>query len=81
MKKEDLKKGFMIINGGEPDVPSKERQEEIIKLMTEDFRKEIDKPIDVAKQVAKTCYCGSPIDYSDPDCVKFSLCKDHAMDV
>lgn len=28
----------------------------------------------------KTCYCGKPIDYSNPDCVCFSLCKDHAMD-
>ncbi len=28
----------------------------------------------------KTCYCGSLIDYSNPDCVEFSLCKDHAMD-
>lgn len=54
MKIEDLKNGFMIINGGkaEPlpddlfDVPSKEREEEIIKQMTEDLRKEIDKVID-----------------------------------
>lgn len=53
MKKEDLKNGFMIINGGkaEPlpedlfDVPSKEREEEIIKLMTEDLRKYIDDKI------------------------------------
>ncbi len=53
MKKEDLKNGFMIINGGkaEPlptdlfDVPSKEREEEIIKLMTEDLKKHIDNKI------------------------------------
>ena len=53
MKKEDLKNGFMIINGGkaEPlpedlfDVPSKEREEEIIKLMTEDLQKHIDDKI------------------------------------
>jgi hypothetical protein len=32
------------------------------------------------KPKKKTCYCGSPIDYSNPDCVEFSLCKDHAMD-
>ena len=43
----------MIINGGkaEPlpedlfDVPTKEREEEIIKLMTEDLRKHIDDKI------------------------------------
>jgi hypothetical protein len=29
---------------------------------------------------AKICYCGNPIDYLNPDCVHFSLCKDHAMD-
>jgi hypothetical protein len=53
MKKEDLKKGFMIINDGKAeslpedlfDVPNKEREEEIIKLMTEDLKKEIDKVI------------------------------------
>ena len=54
MKKEDLKNGFMIINGGKAealpedlfDVPSKEREEELIKLMTEDLKNEIDKVID-----------------------------------
>jgi len=54
MKKEDLKNGFMIINGGKAelpsddlcDVPSKKREEEIIKQMTKDLRKEIDKVID-----------------------------------
>jgi hypothetical protein len=53
MKKEDLKNGFMIINSdkAEPlpedlfDVPSKEREEDIIKLMTEDLRKHIDDKI------------------------------------
>ena len=57
MKKEDLKNGFMIINSdkAEPlpkdlfDVPSKEREEDIIKLMTEDLRKHIDDKIDVEK--------------------------------
>ncbi|HUS50591.1 MAG TPA: hypothetical protein VMZ91_10530 [Candidatus Paceibacterota bacterium] len=28
-----------------------------------------------------SCYCGNPIDLSNPDCVQFSLCKDCAMDV
>jgi len=53
MKREDLKNGFMIINGGKAeslpedlfDVPSKEREEEIIKLMTEDLRMHIDDKI------------------------------------
>jgi len=54
MKKEELKNGFMITNGGKAetlpedlfDVPSKEREEKIIKLMTEDLKNEIDKTID-----------------------------------
>ena len=53
MKKEDLKNGFMIINGGKAealpedlfDEPSKEREEEIIKLMTEELKNVIDDKI------------------------------------
>ena len=53
MKKEDLKNGFMIINGCkvEPlpkdlfDVPSKEREEEITKQITKDLKKVIDDEI------------------------------------
>jgi len=26
------------------------------------------------------CYCGKPIDFSNPDCAAFNLCKDHASD-
>jgi translation initiation factor 2 beta subunit (eIF-2beta)/eIF-5 len=26
------------------------------------------------------CYCGQPIDYSNPDCVEFSLCRGHQME-
>ena len=26
------------------------------------------------------CHCGKPIDYSNSDCVAFSLCKDCSMD-
>lgn len=29
----------------------------------------------------KKCYCGNPVDESNPDCVDFNLCKDHAQDV
>jgi hypothetical protein len=29
----------------------------------------------------KLCYCGNPVDTSDPDCVEYSLCKEHALDV
>lgn len=33
------------------------------------------------KQVKKTtCHCGKPIDFSNPDCAQFNLCKDCAMD-
>lgn len=46
----DLKNGFMIINGGKPEllpedlfyIPSKEREEEIIKSMSEDIRQLIE---------------------------------------
>jgi hypothetical protein len=27
------------------------------------------------------CYCGNPIDMTDPDCVEYNLCKEHSMDV
>lgn len=26
------------------------------------------------------CYCGSSIDETNPDCVEFKLCKEHALD-
>lgn len=53
IKKEDLKNGFMFINGGKAealpenlfDVPSKEREEEIIKLMAEKLKNVIDDKI------------------------------------
>lgn len=49
MNNEDLKNGFMIVNGGkvEPlpedlfDIPSKEREEEIIKHMVEELKKSL----------------------------------------
>jgi len=57
MSKEKMKKGFMIINGCdvEPlpvdlfDIPSKDREEEIIKTLTNDVKKEIDKLINQNK--------------------------------
>lgn len=27
------------------------------------------------------CYCGNPVDTSNPDCVLHNLCKEHEMDV
>jgi len=27
------------------------------------------------------CYCGNPVDISNPDCATYNLCKEHAMDV
>lgn len=32
------------------------------------------------KVVVKTCYCGNPVDATNPDCEAFNLCKDHAAD-
>lgn len=29
----------------------------------------------------KNCYCGKPIDTSNPDCVDYQLCEEHADDV
>jgi hypothetical protein len=29
----------------------------------------------------KLCYCGNPVDMTDPDCVEYNLCKEHSMDV
>ena len=28
----------------------------------------------------KLCYCGNPVDGSDPDCTTYGLCREHAMD-
>lgn len=28
----------------------------------------------------KLCYCGNPVDITNPDCVEFDLCKEHAAD-
>ena len=30
---------------------------------------------------ANYCYCGKPIDTSNPDCVEAGLCKEHADDI
>jgi hypothetical protein len=27
------------------------------------------------------CYCGDPVDMTNPDCVEYNLCKEHSMDV
>jgi hypothetical protein len=29
----------------------------------------------------KLCYCGKPIDTTNPDCVTYSLCEEHQYDV
>jgi len=29
----------------------------------------------------KLCYCGNPVDISNPDCITYGLCKEHEMDV
>ncbi len=28
----------------------------------------------------KLCYCGNPVDGSDPDCVTYGLCREHSVD-
>jgi hypothetical protein len=28
----------------------------------------------------KKCYCGKPVDETNPDCVLYNLCEDHAND-
>lgn len=34
-----------------------------------------------SKEMKRTnCYCGNPIDTTNPDCVEFNLCKEHAQD-
>jgi hypothetical protein len=29
----------------------------------------------------KLCYCGKPIDTTNPDCVMYDLCEEHQFDV
>jgi len=38
-----------------------------------------DKNKDIEEVEAK-CYCGEPVDTTNPDCVEFNLCKEHQMD-
>ena len=33
------------------------------------------------KKQAPKCYCGKPVDLTNPDCDFYNLCKDHASDV
>lgn len=40
-----------------------------------------DKTIESYEINGKLCYCGNPVDTSNPDCVTFNLCKEHQMDV
>lgn len=37
-------------------------------------------PLIPSKEEGETCWCGDPIDESNPDCVEFKLCACHAMD-
>jgi hypothetical protein len=30
---------------------------------------------------SKLCYCGNPVDISNPDSLEYNLCKEHEMDV
>jgi len=39
-----------------------------------------DKTIESYEMDGKLCYCGNPVDTSNPDCVTFNLCKEHQMD-
>jgi len=32
------------------------------------------------KEIRTKCHCGNPIDFSNPDCQTYNLCKDCAMD-
>lgn len=32
------------------------------------------------KRINRKCYCGNPVDTTNPDCDAFNLCKDHAAD-
>lgn len=32
-------------------------------------------------EIVKKCYCGQPVDTTNPDCAAYNLCKDHASDV
>jgi hypothetical protein len=27
------------------------------------------------------CYCGNPVDTTNPDCIEYNLCGEHSMDV
>lgn len=48
--------------------------------MQNKIMKKIEGPVSISSRKLGTCYCGEPVDESNPDCVTFNLCKDHAMD-
>lgn len=46
----------------------------------EELTKFAEKVLVVGKSLNRKCYCGNPVDVSDPDCDSFNLCKEHAAD-
>lgn len=55
-----------------------------VKFLSIEIQNEILKksqaPISVSSRKVGTCYCGQPVDESNPDCVAFNLCRGHAME-
>ena len=81
---DERNKWFQInLNGNNPLMKSDWKDYELdqqnipTKLITITYN---DKTIESYEMDGKLCYCGNPVDTSNPDCVTFNLCKEHQMD-
>lgn len=82
---DERNKWFQInLNGNNPLMKSDWKDYELdqqnipTKLITITYN---DKTIESYEMDGKLCYCGNPVDTSNPDCVTFNLCREHQMDV
>lgn len=79
MTKEDIKKeATKYVNEEAPfwmRAESEDRESSIKELT--DFAEKI---LNKEKYLNRKCYCGQPVDTTNPDCDAFNLCKEHSAD-
>ena len=75
---EKFKEGLIILRKAEIFaqridwlVSGDDGEESFLKRLNEDLRN---------LKSEKRCFCGKPIDETNPDCLEFNLCKDHSED-
>lgn len=70
---EYIKKAEIVIN----DLP---KFIEVSKLSFEEWVKWRNGELNES-QNNNLCYCGNPVDISNPDCIEFGLCEEHVQDI